>query len=419
MRQPGASASAPGAPPQSAGPLFPEVGVVAVVAEPWGGMWLSRQQILSRLARYFHVVWVDPPRGWREVWRARGARPIGLADATPPPASGFSVYRHGPLLPRFFKPRLLQEGTERARLRRARAVLSRRGCRRVLLYLWRPEFAPALDQVAHDVSCYHIADEYTFADVEAPVSELERSVIARVDQVFIHSPALMEKKGGINPRTAQVTNGVDYAAFAADAPEPADLSAVPRPRVGYVGRIKVQLEWDLLAALAQRRPEWSFVFIGPLGFLGERRAQQEALFARPNVHYLGAKPVGEIPGYTRHVDVGLLSYALNNYTRYIFPLKLHEFLAAGRPVVGSDIRSLRDFEGVVRIARSVDEWDAAIAAALAPEAQGPAAVEQRRRVARRYDWGALVERIAGTLCERLGGEYPDRFRALAGAPRPE
>src|SRR5262249_52004578 len=128
-----------------------------------------------------------------------------------------------------------------------------------------------------------------------------------------------------------------------------------------------------------------------------------------NVHYLGHRSVRDVPAYVGHMDVCLMCYARTDYTRYIFPLKLHEYLASGRPVVGSDIRTLRDYSSSVRIARDVEGWCAAIEASLAPEERSAERIEARRRVARAYDWNKITERIAKFLCERIGGDAPARF----------
>jgi glycosyltransferase involved in cell wall biosynthesis len=112
------------------------------------------------------------------------------------------------------------------------------------------------------------------------------------------------------------------------------------------------------------------------------------------------------------MDVCLLCYALTDYTRYIFPLKLHEYLAAGRPVVGSDIRTLRDFASVVRIAHEPSEWVDAINDALSERERSAERVDERRRVASAYDWNVLTGEIAGTLCRRLGDGYPARLAAF-------
>jgi glycosyltransferase involved in cell wall biosynthesis len=376
-------------------------------------MWLSRHQLLTRLSRYFHVVWCNPARPWRDVWSGSAAT-LRNPDPTPPPANGFTVYEPDRSIPLFHRPGVLRRATAAARLKRARAVLERAGCSRVVLYVWLPDYAEALDLVDHDVSVYHIVDEYSFSDVETPLSGAERRLIERADQVIVHSPALREKKGGINPHTAYVTNGVDFASFAAASAEPADLAAVPHPRVGYIGRLKSQLDWGLLDQIARRRPDWSLVLVGPIGHMGESDVLARTVMELPNVHYLGNKAVGDIPAYTRHMDACLLCYARTDYTKYIFPLKLHEYLASGKPVVGADIRSLHEFSHVVRIAHGVDDWVDAIGEALVPAMHSPERIAERQAVARAYDWDVLAERVAGIVCERLGPEYAHRLRATTG-----
>ena len=239
----------------------------------------------------------------------------------------------------------------------------------------------------------------SFAEIEQPLDRREAELIARVDQVFIHSPALLAKKGHLNPRTAFVPNGVDYVAYSSPAAEPADLAAIPRPRVGYVGMIKEMLDLRLLASLAARHPDWSFVLVGPARGSAENMA---ALAAPPNVHLLGARPVEVLPGYIQHMDVCLLPYRETGYTKFIYPLKLHEYLATGRPVVGAPIPTLRELEGPVTLAHTVEEWSEAITRALGPEGTSPVAVEARRRVAREHDWDRLVGRIARSMLEQLG-----------------
>jgi glycosyltransferase involved in cell wall biosynthesis len=112
------------------------------------------------------------------------------------------------------------------------------------------------------------------------------------------------------------------------------------------------------------------------------------------------------------MDVCMLCYEVNEYTKFTYPLKLHEYLASGRPVVGSPIRSLQDFGHIIQLARTAEEWSAALNDMLAPPMHSSAQVEARRRVARQYDWNTLVARIARTLCSRLGPSYVERFESI-------
>jgi hypothetical protein len=112
--------------------------------------------------------------------------------------------------------------------------------------------------------------------------------------------------------------------------------------------------------------------------------------------------------------VCILCYEVNGYTKFIYPLKLHEYLASGRPVVGSPIHTLQDFAHIIRLARTTDEWSQAIQDSLSPDACSAEQVEGRRHVARQHDWNRLVALLAQTLCNRLGPTYPERFEERFG-----
>ncbi|MBK9308728.1 MAG: glycosyltransferase [Nitrospira sp.] len=392
-------------------PLFPDVGVVAFVPEAWGGPWLSRHQVLTRLSEYFHVVWAEPALGWREIG-VGGKRSIDPFHRPKDLPQGFAVHQPERWLPQIGRPAWLASWTAVERGRRAATVLRLRGCRTIVFYLWRPHFDAVLNSDAYDLSCYHIVDEYSFSPSELPLTDQEIRLIKRVDQVFIHSPALLERKGHFNPNTLLVPNGVNYQAFATQQEEPADLRAIPHPRVGYVGVIKAQLDLKLLLGLATRHVEWSFVFVGPRNSLKAEAPLVDELSKLPNVHFLGHKPTEIVCAYPQHMDVCLLPYKMNDYTKYIYPLKLHEYLAGGKPVVGRAIRSLLDFSHVIKLADTAEEWSQALAACLAPDAISIDQIEKRRSIAKQVDWGILVHKIAGSICHRLGSPYEEQFAAL-------
>ncbi|MDF0677230.1 MAG: glycosyltransferase [Nitrospira sp.] len=396
------------APPR---PLFPEIGVVAFVPEKWGGPWLSRHQVLTRLSRYFYVLWAEPAGSWRELVLG-GGTPANRAHSLEMFPEGFALYQSEGWLPQFGRPAWLASWTAAERGRRAAALLRQRGCKTIVFYLWRPHFDSVLDGSSYDLSCYHIVDEYSFSPSEQPLTNQEIQLIKRVDQVFIHSPALLERKGHFNPHTRLVPNGVNYRAFATPQSEPADLAKIPRPRLGYVGIIKTQLDFRLLLELVTRHVKWSFVFVGPRGKLGADATLVDQLSALQNMHFLGHKPIEVACAYPQHMDVCLLPYKANDYTKYIYPLKLHEYLAGGKPIVGTPIRSLLDFAHVIKLASTSEEWSRALTESLASEAMSSDQIQKRRSIARQVDWGTLVHTIAGSLCARLGPIYREQFAAI-------
>jgi glycosyltransferase involved in cell wall biosynthesis len=260
-----------------------------------------------------------------------------------------------------------------------------------VLYVWRPKYANALELVPHDASVYHIVDEYSFSQEDPPTSEEELGLIQSADELIVHSPALMDKKGR-GGSTSYIPNGVDYDAFSAACAEPADLAGIPNPRIGYCGYLKHQLDWDLLTRLIERHPQYSWVFVGALAHK-ELAGLIEDLDRRPNVHFLGGKTSEELARYPQHFDVCIMPYTQDAYTRYIFPLKLHEYLASGRPTVGTPIRSLLEYEEIIELADGIDEWTRALETSLAPAASAPERAEERRQVARAFDWDALADQV--------------------------
>jgi len=397
-----AGASPPDLDPRIVTPLLPDVGVLALVPEPWNLVWQPRQHVLFRLARYFHVVWCDPRRHWR--WWARGDTGRVMPAREPiDDAHGFVI--HKPWLPMVGRPRRLARSLQRVQLNRARAILVRRGCTAILLYLWRPQYADALELVPFTQSHYHIDDEYSLLDDETPLSEKERRLITAVDQVFVVSPGLLAGKGGINRNTVFVPNGVDFRAYSAPSPEPLDLASIPRPRIGYTGVVKPKLDWPLLDRLTAARPDWSFVFVAPVQREATTLPAVADLRRRSNVHFLGFKPPTTLAAYPQHFDVCIMPYRVNHYTNQIYPLKLHEYLASGQPTVGPPITTLSAFSDVITLVRGTQPWLDAIETGLEPDATAAAKRAKRQSVARHHEWEVIVQTIARTMAERLGPSW--------------
>lgn len=391
--------------PESIQPVLSDVGVIALVPDCWEPQWQPRHQVLSRLAHYFHVVWVDYPPSWRRSLSALRSR-RAAAKISPPKPANFEVYQPEFWLPRLGRPAWLGRLISRERLKRASDRLRARGCTRVILYIWRPEFADAINQTPYDLSIYHIDDEYSFSSTETEVSPVERRLLESVGQVFIHSPALMRKKSGFNPHTEFVPNGVDYQLYATPVPEPEDLRDIPRPRIGYVGWIKRMVDWDLLLKLSSTHPQWSLVFVGPKSPHPDIDGMLKQMSELPNVHFLGGKPTHSLGAYPQHFDVCTMPYRVDDYTKYIYPLKMHEYLAGGKPVVSAPICSVEEFSHIIGIANSPEEWSKAIAHALSAEENSPARRGLRLRVAREHDWKVLVDKIAYIISQRLGVALP-------------
>jgi glycosyltransferase involved in cell wall biosynthesis len=156
----------------------------------------------------------------------------------------------------------------------------------------------------------------------------------------------------------------------------------------------------LLADVAAQRPDWRIELVGPLSY-GLDADELARLRALPNVHFAGAVPPEQVPAVMAGCDVGLIPYKLNEQTRHVNPLKVYEYLAAGKPVVGTPLPELAQFQPLVRVAGDVDGFVGAVEAALA-EGDDPQAVAARLAAAAANTWDVRVERMVGLIGEALG-----------------
>jgi glycosyltransferase involved in cell wall biosynthesis len=392
-------------------PLFPDVGLLAMPYHHFGSSWMTPHHVLTRLANYFEVVWMEPAHHWRETPRIRNRQAAMDKFARDLPSS-FRVYVPEPWFPDVYASPWLRQLLLCARVRHGWRMLERRGCKTFILYLWHHQYESALAVGRQDLSLYHIEDEYSFAPEPPPMEVRELRLIREVNQVFVHSPQLMERKGWINPNTAFIPNGVDYKLYSTPIDEPKDIASIRHPRIGYTGHLKRQLDWALLWELAVRHPDWSFVLVGARNLPENTGAVLDKMCRLPNVYLLGRKTVTELAAYPQHFDVCTMPYIVNGYTQNIYPMKLHEYLASGRPVVGAPIRSLKDFAHVISLASTADEWSQGLGDALRSPIASPEAARLRQETARQNDWNELVYRIVQRIRDRIGYGGQEPFRKL-------
>ena len=168
--------------------------------------------------------------------------------------------------------------------------------------------------------------------------ELEQELIDRADVVFTGGSSLYEAKKDRHDNVHCFPSSVDRAHFAkarARQFEPADQEDLPQPRLGFYGVIDERFDTELLDKVAEMRPDWSFVMVGPVVKISE-----DDLPKRPNIHYLGGKTYDELPAYLSGWDVALMPFAMNESTQFISPTKTPEYLAGGKPVVSTPIKDV-------------------------------------------------------------------------------
>jgi len=371
------------------------IGILTCVPDLWGDIWSSRHHVMSRLSRYYKVLWVSPPLPWRQVpsigfsnMNTRGINRV---------SSNLWAYAPEWYLPCKTRFKFVLHCWDWARRRKIKRFLSEMGIKRLILYLWRPEYGSYVGKFDEELVCYHIDDEYTFSfDKDLPVSKTEGDLIERSDVVFIHSKSLLKKKGHLNPETHYMPNGVDFERFREILSDAAvnlhELDEIPRPRIGYVGYIKDQIDLDLIHHIAKEKKNWSIVLIGPASLNHmEVKRKIELLRKEKNVFILGAKKPDELPICINKLDVCLMCYRKNEYTKHIYPLKVNEYLACGKPVVSTYLENLKDFEPLIYFAGDADDWIKKIHRCL--DENDSAKNARRIAVSEQNSWDRRVELI--------------------------
>jgi UDP-galactopyranose mutase len=225
-------------------------------------------------------------------------------------------------------------------------------------------FSRHLEAVCTVYDCMDELANFKFAPPE--LAGLERELMSLSDVVFTGGYSLWEAKRDRHPNIHPFPSSVDRAHFAKARTlreEPEDQVRLPWPRLGFYGVVDERMDLELLTALADARPDWSVVIVGPVVKIDPVDLPQ-----RPNLHYLGGKDYDDLPRYLAGWDVALMPFAINESTRFISPTKTPEYLAGGRPVVSTPIidvvRHYGELEGV-KIAATPDEFIAACDQALA------------------------------------------------------
>jgi glycosyltransferase involved in cell wall biosynthesis len=368
-----------------------------------------RLPYLEAMAQHCRLLCVEPPITLDSLFRCpsvckeRGIRPIGPR---------LYLYRPLALVAYFLAWRFPTVGWLNHRLL---SLLVRQVIRQLelvdfILILAHPVEQPLIGLLGERLLCYEVYDEWT---VHPSVSRklgqalmaAEKHILRSADIVFASSEHLAQSKQQLNPNTHFIPNAADTDHFGKSLDPctsvPEDLARLPEPRIGLIGNINEIVDLTLINYLAEQRPEWSIVLIGQVNGGQQFLKSSEYLKARHlhNVRFLGRKNYKSLPAYQRGLDVCLLPYLINDYTRNVYPSKLHQYLAGGKPVVSTAMPEMLPFGDVIYIADNQAEFLALSERALQPTA--PQVVKRRIAVARENSIEARAEVKVQLLREAL------------------
>jgi UDP-galactopyranose mutase len=264
-----------------------------------------------------------------------------------------------------------------------------------ILWYYTPMMLPFSRQLDADCVVYDCMDELAnFRFAPPRLLALESELFERADLVFTGGYSLYEAKRSRHPSVHPFPSSVDIAHFAQARAHPPKNQ---RPTLGFYGVLDERFDIDLLAAVADARPEWRFVMVGPIV-----KISPDELPKRENIAYPGPATYDELPDVLSGWDVALMPFAINEATKFISPTKTPEYLAAGKPVVSTPIRDvIRHYgrlEGV-KIAATADEFVAACEEALKLAAGGGDWLAEVDQALSSMSWAITQRRMAGLIAE--------------------
>ncbi len=380
--------------------------IICFAPDPWESMWRNRHQIMSRLALNNKVLYIEPGiphlrqaiKFLKRSLTGKRSKDKHLRHI----GNGLWVFRYPDWAFGSNRPALDRIGLK-LRAIAISIAMQKLKLKTPILWVVNPRFWNVIKYFKKSTVCYQVVDNYAEApyfpeEVRKELEKTEKTMLSLADLVIVTSPFLLSEKSKYHNNVHLVRNAVDYKRFAPSlSPDniPKDMEQIPKPIIGYVGVINKKLDLALLDAVARKRPQWSFVFIGDYY---DPSLPEDYSFINshsPNVFLLGRRDVKEVPRYIHACNVCMLPYCRNDYTKAIDSLKLYEYFACEKPVVATDIPAIQEYKQLVYVANDADDFIAKLESALKCFASEQR--ENQRAIAMQNTWDKRVEQISAIL----------------------
>lgn len=382
--------------------------IICISSIDWDFIWQGHQEIMSALAANNRVLFIENTGvrvpGIRDIPRLRNRIKNWLRGVKGIRKEMSNLYIFSPLVLPFPYSRFARW----VNLRLILPVLERWTKAAdftnpiVWTFLPTPLSYDIIDNLVKKVVIYYCIDNFSASsDSVKKIRRSEINLLKKTDLVFVTSRALYNYCSQYNKRVNIFSFAVNFEEFEEarlrnDAP-PEEFKNMKRPIIGYVGGVHKWIDQNLIKEAARRYPEYSFVFVGPL------QTDISLLAEFKNVYLLGPKEHKELPRYINAFDVCLIPYLLTDYTKNVYPTKLNEYLAMGKPVVSSCLPEIVEFnkkyDNIVYIGRSPQEFSGHIKSALNDDSRE--ASERRINVSMNNSWKIHIEKMSALIEQEI------------------
>lgn len=382
--------------------------------EKWDGLWRNRHQLMTRFAKNNRVLYIEPRMRLKKLRTLMSKGEIQWSSLINDyKRNRISKYNknlyiyHSPIFAPVSDRFPLNKVTVFFWKTILKKTLKRLGFTDPIIWFSRPSMVELLGGWNEKLIIYHVVDEYQAYSMnrvvkKSTMSEFERRMLAKADLVIVVSPKLFENKKAFNNETYLVPNAVDYKIYSkamdSNTTPPDEMLRLTRPIIGYSGLVAGKLDFKLLNLLSRIKSNWSIVLIGTIDARHCSEDIQKLKQAK-NVYLLGNKDISQVPNYIKMFDVCLAPYRVNEHSHNMSPLKIYDYLAAGKPIVTTDFPAARSFDKVIYVSESRKQFIQYVEQALAEH--DPSLKLKRQKIASQNTWDDRIEQISQLIQSRL------------------
>ncbi len=379
---------------------------------PYSSISLS---MAKELAKTHRVIYVNHPYTWRDLWAGLRAGDPALRRRLPDLLRGRVRYEQLAAIPQNFvavQPPLtmpinwlpkgkiyefFQRWNNRVVLRAIeQALRDHTVSDYIYINCYDPFYAGVLPKkMGARLSIYHCIDDITQNDyTDKHGTDLENDAIRQADITLVTSTNLQKLKAPFSDWVETYFNAAEVAIFHQvwqhKYPCPVELAGRSGRVIGFVGNLDaLRIDYPLLKQVAETYPQHTLLLVGPVN---SPEPAELGLDQMPNVVMAGSRRLADLPPLLQYMDCVLIPFRCNTLTRSIYPLKINEYIAAGKPVVSTSFSDdIRGFADCIYLAGEASEFMAHIGNALAED--NPAQVQRRIDVANTNTWTARIGQL--------------------------